>query len=60
MQSESPLRLDIIGGLIAILEEFAMVPSRILAVRGPRRQPSAHHSVSLQQVHLRFLLLYAP
>jgi hypothetical protein len=50
-QKESSPRLDIIGGLIAILEEFAMVPSRVLAVQGSRRQTSARHSVSLQQVN---------
>lgn len=49
-RKESSSRLEIIGGLITILEEFAMVPSRVLAARGSRRQPNAQQSASLQRV----------
>lgn len=41
-------RMDHLAGLIAILEEFAMVPSRALASRNPRRPAHGQQAVSLQ------------
>ncbi|KAF8306441.1 Sec7-domain-containing protein [Clavulina sp. PMI_390] len=43
---------DSLAGLVAILEEFSIVPSRALMNRNPRRQNQAQEAVSLQQGNL--------